>query len=84
MLFLCRKYDNNHALVCPKRLGGLVNALVVNNLDVELTNEVLTQVGMDDSLTSDFCHLFLNALVGTDGGEALKVRALVTNKVMLM
>lgn len=82
--FCAEKYDANHADVCPKRPGAQVNALVVNNLDAELTEEVLTQLAMEDSLAAEFCQMSLNAVTGTDGGEALRVRALVKNKVMLM
>lgn len=45
---------------------------------------MLTQLAVEDSLAAEFCQLSLNALAGTDNGEALKVRALVKNKVMLM
>lgn len=82
--FCAEKDDTNHASVCPKRPGAQVNALVVNSLDAELTEEVLTQLAIEDSLAADFCQLSLNAIVGTDGGEALKLRALVQNKVMLI
>lgn len=82
--FCAEKYDPNHALVCPKRPGAQVNALVVNPLDTELTEEVLTQLALEDSLATEFCQLSLNALSGTDTGDTLKVRALVNNKVMLI
>ena len=39
---------------------------------------------MEDNLASEFCQLSLNALAGTAQGEALVVRALVQNKVMLI
>lgn len=36
------------------------------------------------SLAEDFCQLSLNALAGTDRGEAMKLRALVENQVILI
>jgi hypothetical protein len=62
-----------------------VNALVVNDLDLDmaLSDEVLAQLAVEDYLTTTFCQLSLNAISGTDEGQALKVRALVNNQVML-
>ena len=39
---------------------------------------------LEDNLASDFCQLSLNALAGTAQGDALVVRDLVQNKVMLI
>jgi hypothetical protein len=39
---------------------------------------------MEDTLASEFGTLSLNALSGTDEGEAIKIRALLKNKVMLI
>jgi len=58
--------------------------LSVNGLDAILTEEVIQQLEMEDNLASEFCQLSLNALAGTAQGEALVVRALVQNKVMLI
>jgi len=38
---------------------------------------------MEDSISEDFGQLSLNAISGTDSGEAVKLRALVKNQVML-
>lgn len=58
--------------------------MVVNDLDVNLTDEVLHQLDLEDALTSEFCQFSLNVVTGTDHGQALKLRALVQNKVMLI
>lgn len=72
--------------MCPKRPQpqAQVNALVVNELDVVLNDEVLNQLAVEDASTEDFCNLSLNALAGTDKGGALRLRTLVQNKVMLV
>lgn len=85
--FYCAEpFDANHRNVCQKKPQNQsqVNALALNDLDVVLTDEVLNQLATEDALTEDFCQLSLNALVGTDSGDAMKVRALVKNKVMLI
>jgi len=77
------KYDPAHAATCTQRPKAQVNALVVNDLDMPLSEEVVAQLELEDSLTSEFGQLSLNALAGTDQGQTLKLRALVKNKVML-
>jgi hypothetical protein len=76
-------FDPNHLSKCTKRPRDQVNALALNSLDVTLTYEVLEQLALEDSLTTEFCSLSPNAIKGTDEGDTLKLRALVKNKVML-
>ena len=52
--------------------------------DVVLNEDVLNQLAMEDMLAEDFYHLSLNAILGTEDGECMKVKALVNNKVMLI
>ena len=61
-----------------------MNALAINGLDAVLTKDILQQLELEDTLASDFGQLSLNALAGTAQGEALVVRALIQNKVMLI
>jgi hypothetical protein len=85
LCFYCMEhFDSNHLAKCTKRPRAQVNALALNSLDVPLTEEVLEQLEIEDSLTNEFCSLSLNAIKGTEDGEALKLRALVRNKVMLI
>lgn len=60
------------------------NALVLNDLDVVLTDEILNQLAVEDALAENFCQLSLNAITGTDNGNAMKLRTLMGNKVMLI
>jgi hypothetical protein len=69
---------------CSKRPRAQVNALVLNNLNVELTEEVLEQLAMEDTLTLEFGTMSINAMVGTAEGEAMKIRELLQNQVMLI
>ena len=55
----------------------------MNDLDLPLSEEVIAQLELEDSLTNEFGQLSLNALAGTDQGQTLKLRAMVKNKVML-
>jgi hypothetical protein len=84
LCFYCmEQFDSNQLVKCTKRPRAQVNALALNSLDVTLTDEVLEQLDLEDSLTTDFYSLSLNAIKGTDEGDTLKLRALVKNKVML-
>lgn len=77
------KYDPAHANSCPQRPKAQVNALVTNDLDMPLNDEILAQLELEDALTSEFCQLSLNALAGTAHGDAMKLQALVQNQTML-
>ena len=55
----------------------------MNDLDAPLSEEVVAQLELEDSLTDEFGHLSLNTLASTEEGQTLKLRALVKNKVML-
>ena len=77
------KYDPSHAVVCKQRPQAQVHALVANDLDMPLSEEVVAQLELEDSLTAEFCQLSLNALAGTDHGDALKLKAKVKNQAML-
>jgi hypothetical protein len=57
---------------------------VVNDLDVNLTDEVLEQLRVEDQLSAEFCYLSLNAIAGIAEGEAMRLKAIVKNKVMLI
>ena len=48
-----------------------------------LSEEVVAQLELEDSLASEFCQLSLNALAGTAHGDAMQIQALVQNKTML-
>ncbi|WVZ93179.1 hypothetical protein U9M48_039181 [Paspalum notatum var. saurae] len=75
------KYDRNHLDKCTKRPPAQAHALVTNDMGDNLTDEVLAQLAMEDSLAADFGTLSLNALAGTTSGGCMKLRALVNNKV---
>uniref|UniRef100_A0A0A9BMS5 Uncharacterized protein n=1 Tax=Arundo donax TaxID=35708 RepID=A0A0A9BMS5_ARUDO len=77
-------YDSKHAEKCTNRPKAQVNAFVVNDLDVVLTEGILNQLAVEDALAEEFCTLSLNAISGKDEGEAMKLRAMVKNKVMLI
>jgi hypothetical protein len=85
LCFYCSEpFDAAHLAKCTKRPRSQVNALVVNDLDVNLTEEVLEQLDLEEQLNAEFHHLSLNAVTGTDEGDALKLKSMVHNKVMLI
>jgi len=78
------KYDPAHAATCTQRPKAQVNALVVNDLDMPLSEEVVAQLELEDSLTNEFGQLSLNAIAGTDQGQTLKLRVLVKKRLCLL
>jgi hypothetical protein len=61
-----------------------MNALVLNDMDQTLTDEVLNQLAVEDVLSEELGHLSLNAIAGTDTSDCIKIRSLVNNKIMLI
>jgi hypothetical protein len=61
-----------------------VNAIVVNDLAVELTDDTLNQLAIEDALSKEMGQLSLNAIAETEIGESMRIRALVQNKVMFI
>ena len=53
-------------------------------MDNNLTEDILNQLAVEDALNEEFYQLSLNALAGTDVGQAMRIAALVRNKVMLV
>ena len=85
LCFYCgEKFDAGHIDKCSKRPKAQVNALVTNDLDTNLTEDILTQLAVEDALNDEFCQLSLNALAGTDVGQAMRIASMGRNKVMLI
>ena len=82
--FCGEKYEPGHQDVCSKRAKPQLNAIVVNPLDKEITEEVLNTLAVEDALAEDFYQLSLNALSSADTDNSIKLRTLVKNKVMLV
>lgn len=64
LCFYCAEtFDAQHKNVCTKRpqQQPQLNAVVVNDLDVVLNDEVLNQLAIKDALAEDFCQLSFNA-----------------------
>ncbi|KAK3124731.1 hypothetical protein QOZ80_7BG0591530 [Eleusine coracana subsp. coracana] len=78
------KFDADHVSKCTKRPKAQLHNLSAQDLGADLTEEVLLQLDKEDELQLEMGKLSLNALAGTDEGEALRVRALVQKQVMLL
>ena len=70
--------------MCPKRNKPQANALVINDLDRELSNDVLNQLAAEDTLHEEFCQLSLHAISSVDNTNCIKLKARVQDKVMLI
>ena len=85
LCFYCGdKFVPGHIEVCSKRQKPKINALTVNDLDRELTDEVLNDLAIEDALHDDFRQLSLNALSSTDKYDCIKLRTKVKNTTILM
>lgn len=78
------KYEPGHAEHCSKHNKPHVNALVANDLDRELSEEVLNEMAIEDMIIEDFCQLSLNAISGTEASNSIQLKATVHNKTMLI
>jgi hypothetical protein len=84
MCFYCgEKFVLGHLQKCTKKTKPQLNALIVNDLDVELTDETLDQLAVEDVLAEEMGQLSLNAISGTEAGDSMRIRALVHNQAML-
>jgi hypothetical protein len=83
-MYCGHKFDKTHVASCTKRPQAQANAMVVNDLDDTLTEEVLNQLELEDVIAEEFGQLSLNAIYGTTHGEVLKIKAMVKHKVMLV
>jgi hypothetical protein len=61
-----------------------VNALALNDLDREISEDMLNELAIDESLTENFGQLSLNALSGTQSADSIQLKATVLNKTMLI
>lgn len=77
--FCGEKYDHEHLQKCTKRPKPQLNALIVNDLDLSLSEDTLNQLEIEDVLSQEMLQLSLNAISGTMSGNAMRVRALVQN-----
>jgi hypothetical protein len=78
------KFDTANLQKCTKRNKPQLNAIVLNDLDAELSEETLNQLEVEDTLDAEIGQLSLNAMAGTDIGDSMRIRALVHNKTMLI
>ena len=85
LCFNCgEKFVPGHLEVCTKRQKPQINALAINDLDRELTDEVLNELAAEDILQEQFSELSLNALSGQDTTSCIKLKVQVKDKVMLI
>lgn len=78
------KFDHEHLQKCTKRHKPQLNAFIVNDVDVPLSEDTLNQLEIEDVLSQELCQLSLNAIAGTESADSMRVRALVNNQVMLI
>jgi hypothetical protein len=67
--FCGNKFDATHLQKCLKRNKPQLNALVINDLDAELTKGTLNQLEVEDVLSEQLGQLSPNALAETANGD---------------
>jgi hypothetical protein len=82
--FCGQKFDANHIAKCTKRNKPHVNALVVNDFGIELSEDTINQREMKDIMISEMGQLSLNAIARTEEGDSMRILALVKKKGMLI
>lgn len=70
--------------VCSKRNKAQTNAIIMNDLDRELSDEVLNDLATEDALHEEFCQLSLNAITSSESTNCIKLKTRVKDKVMLI
>lgn len=78
------KFEPGHNDICSKKMKAHANAMVVNDLDRELSDDVLNQLAIEDALPEQFYQLSLNAISSSDHSNCIKLKTKVHDKVMLV
>jgi hypothetical protein len=85
LCFHCgEKFEMGHAEHCAKRNNPRVNALIVNDLDKDINEDLLNDMAIEDMIIEDFCQLSLNAMADTHTADSIQLKATVQNKTMLI
>jgi hypothetical protein len=85
LCFHCgEKFEPGHLEVCAKKNKPQINALVVNDLDREISEDALNEMAIEDLIAEDFCQLSLNAIAGTASTDCIQLKSTVKNKTMLI
>ena len=84
LCFSCgEKFVPGHLEVCSKWQKPQVNTIMLNDLDRELSDEVLNELAVEDQLHEEFYQLSLNALSSQNSTSCIKLKARVKDKVLL-
>lgn len=85
LCFHCgEKFESGHLEVCPKKNKHQLNALALNDLDREISEEALNEIAIEDLIAEDFCQLSLNALAIIESMDYIKLKTTVKKKTMLI
>jgi hypothetical protein len=77
------KFEPGHQTQCPKKVQMQLNALSKEELEMTLTEEVLTHIEQEEKKEEE-TYLSLNAISGTSNEECMGVRALLQNQILLI
>lgn len=78
------KFVPGHMEVCTKRNKPQANALVLNDLDRELPDEVLNDLAKEDAMQEEFAQLSINAMTSAASTTCIQLKTRVHDKVMIV
>jgi hypothetical protein len=85
LCFTCGdKFDVVHAAKCGKRDPVVLCVLIVDDMALELSDEVLQQLDQEDHYVVNLCSLSVHAVSRTEGVDSIHLCALVKNQVFLL
>jgi hypothetical protein len=76
-------YSPAHIEVCKKRTKKQIRQLSLEELNMDLTDDLLLQLEQEDAFAKELYHLSVNAMSSSPSEDTIRLRALVKNQVML-
>jgi hypothetical protein len=76
-------YSPAHIEVCKKRTKKQIRQLSLEELNMDLTDDLLLQPEQEDAFAKELYHLSVNAMSSSPSEDTIRLRALVKNQVML-
>lgn len=85
MCFTCGdNFEAGHAAKCGKKPQAQLQVMPAEDMDKELSEEVLQHLEQEDRLTEGLCKIFVHVVSGTKGMESIRLRAMVKDQVFLL
>jgi predicted hydrolase (HD superfamily) len=85
LCFTCgEKFEVGHAAKCSKKPKAQLQVLSAEDMEKELSEEVLTHLEQEDQVTEELCSISIHVVSATEGVESIRLSALVKNQMFLL